>query len=174
MENLNLINKIKNKSGFSPIIIAVIAVAVLLVAGAVYYFVFKKPAGEGGQPKEKALEELIVSSPGFDLSFSPLPALKSSALNLLAPSLLSGNIFSGFSVNTDFSYKGDTTIKAPDVPFSYTPSNQTSQQDQGQQQQGVNAASCAQFSSIPSAQYCSMVSDSSGRALCEQCKAAGF
>jgi hypothetical protein len=38
----------------------------------------------------------------------------------------------------------------------------------------VNAANCAQFSSMPSAQYCSQIPDPNGQTLCQQCKAAGL
>lgn len=182
---LQPVMKFRRKNNFTNMkkinILVIALVAIFVVGGGIYFLGKKSPTGEKLTDIEKSLKELVVSGPELDLSFSPLPSLKSSSLNLPTPSLPSSNIFGGFSVNADFSYQGDVTIKSPEVPFSYTPPKQTQQQGQGQQQGGqqqqqgqVNTANCTPFSSVPSAQYCSMVSDPNGRALCEQCKAAGL
>lgn len=161
---------LKNQLGLSPIVIVIIIVAILALGGAVYFLVIKKAPGEKAGV-EKTLEELEVSAPIFDMSLSPLPSLNVSALNLSSPGLPSTNLFKGFLVNTDFSYQGEVELSTPSVPFTYTaPSTPEEESQQGT----VNAQNCAQFSTVPSAQYCSMVSDPDGRTLCEQCKAAGF
>jgi len=38
----------------------------------------------------------------------------------------------------------------------------------------ASPSSCDPFAAMPSAQYCSAVPDSNGRALCEQCKTNGY
>jgi len=146
------------------LIIAVV-VALIVVGGAVYFFVAKKPLADQGA--QKSLDELEIAAPELDLSLSPLPKLNVSSLNLSSPSLPGGNIFSGFSVDTNFFYQGNTNISSPAIPQLTVPVQQQ------QQQPTVNAASCAAFSAIPSSQYCSMAG-SSGQTLCQQCKAAGF
>lgn len=164
----------KNQLGLSSIIIVIIIVATLVLGGAVYFLVIKKAPGEKAGVGE-TLEELEVSAPTFDMSLSPLPSLNVSALNLSSPELPSTNLFKGFPTDTDFSYKGEVELSTPSVPFTYTaPSTPQEETQQPSQQGAVNAQNCAQFSTVPSAQYCSMVSDPSGRTLCEQCKAAGF
>ena len=170
METKNLKNLLK----LSPIVVAIIIVAALVLGGAVYFLVIKKGPGEK-TGVEKALEELEVFAPEFDMSLSPLPSLNVSALNLSFPELPSTNLFNGFSVNSDFSYQGEVKLSTPNVPFTYTAPSVPQEEEQPSQGQGTaNAQNCAQFSTVPSSQYCSMVSDSSGRTLCEQCKAAGF
>ena len=146
-------------------IIVIILVIILAIGGGVYFFAIKKPlSGKGAQ---KSLDELEVKIPELDFSLSPLPKLNVSSLNLSSPSLPGGNIFSGFSVDTNFSYQGNTDISSPAVPQLNIPVQQ-----QQQQQPTVSAASCAAFSSIPSG-YCSMAG-ASGQTLCQQCKAAGY
>jgi len=164
----------QNKKGFSVITIVIIAAVLIAIGGAIYFLVIKKAPGEKAGV-EKTLEELEVSAPTFDMSLSPLPSLNASALNLSSPGLPSTNLFKGFSVNTDFSYQGEVELSTPSVPFTYTaPSTPEEETQQPSQEEAVNAQNCAQFSTVPSAQYCSMVSDLDGRTLCEQCKAAGF
>ncbi|MEK9135352.1 MAG: hypothetical protein AAB451_03620 [Patescibacteria group bacterium] len=143
----------------------VIIVVVVLIVGGGIYFLTKNRSIDGGL--KGALEELKVETPEIDISLSPLPKLNVSSLNLSSPSLPGGNIFSGFSVNTNFSYQGDMNISSPAIPQLTAPVQQQ------QQQPTVNAASCAAFSAIPSSQYCSMAG-SSGQTLCQQCKAAGY
>lgn len=173
--------------GFSPIIIAVAVALILIISGAGYYFVVRETPEEKKAREEKeaakAVDELRVEAPAFDLSLSPLPSLNSSALNVSSPNLPASGIFPNFSVNSDFSYGGSTAISSPTVKLDYTPpapkqeqsgGQQEQQQDGGQQQSQsqVNQANCAQFSSIPSSQYCYM--SGAGQSLCEQCKAAGY
>ena len=140
--------------------LVIIVVVVLIVGGGIYFLTKSGSIDGGSKGVEKSLEELKVETPEIDISLSPLPKLNVSSLNLSSPSLPGGNIFSGFSVNTNFSYQGDTNISSPAIP-------------QLQQQPTVNAASCAAFSAIPSSQYCSMAG-SSGQTLCQHCKAAGY
>lgn len=147
--------------------LVIIVVVVLIVGGGIYFLTKNRSIDGGLKGAEKSLEELKVETPEIDISLSPLPKLNVSSLNLSSPSLPGGNIFSGFSVNTNFSYQGDTNISSPSIPQLTAPVQQ-----QQQQQPTVNAASCAAFSSIPSG-YCSMAG-SSGQALCQQCKAAGY
>lgn len=172
--------KIINKQfGFSPIIIAVAVALILIISGAGYYFIVRetpeeKIAREGKEAAE-SVEKIKVESPDFNLSLSPLPSLKSSALNVSSLNLPTSGIFPNFSVNSDFSYGGSTTISSPTVELDYTPPASEQEQGGGQQQQSqsqVNQTNCAQFNSIPNSQYCYMAG--AGQSLCEQCKVAGY
>ena len=174
----------KNKqSGFSPIIIAVAVALILIISGAGYYFVVRETSEEKKAREEKetakSADELRMEAPDFDLSLSPLPSLKMSTLNLSSPSLPSNDIFPNFSLNSDFYYGGSTAISSPTVHLDYIPpalqqsGQQQEQQQDGSQQQGqVDSSNCAQFNTIPVAQYCYMAG--AGQTLCEQCKAAGY
>lgn len=181
----------------------VIVAAAILIAGAGAYLIMQKPpvekTGEVGINKVgESIEDIGVSVPEFEFSSSPLADLNVSSLNVGAPQFSFNNIFSAPAVDADFSYKSNVEISTPSpkidfdmssimtgkstgqpsipsggnpsVPVTETPSTPA----QGEQQGTVNAANCAQFSTMPSAQYCSMVSNSSGKTLCEQCKAAGL
>lgn len=188
----------KNQKGFTPLVIAIIITALLVLAGAIYFLVIKKQPlpfvgekPEGGKIAnlEQALDELQIVAPELDMSLSPLPRLNLSALNLSTSQLPAMNIFTGFSVNSDFSYKGSVNLSVPTVPFTYTPGtssqvptqtplpsqtpNQTPLPSQTPSQLEVNSTNCSQFATVPSSQYCSMV-PANVKVLCEQCKSAGF
>lgn len=154
--------------------IIIILIIVLVAGGVVYVLMGKKIPGMSGGA-EKALEELSVEAPEIDMSLSPLPKLEISSFNLSSPQLPSNNIFSGFPVNTDFSYGGNLDISTPSVQINAPtiPSQPTQEPTQQPSQGAVNAANCSAFSAIPSSQYCSMAGPS-GQTLCEQCKAAGY
>lgn len=168
--------------------IIIILIIVLMAGGAVYFLTGKKIPGIGGGT-EKALEELSVTAPEVDMSLSPLPKLNVSSFNLSSPQLPANNIFSGFSVDADFSYSGNLDISTPSiqitaptiptgVPSAQAPSSPSTEQPveqpaQQSSQGAVNASNCAAFSAVPSSQYCSMTG-ASGQALCEQCKAEGY
>ncbi len=185
--------------GFAGIM--VIAAVVILIIGAGAYFVMQKSsvekAGETSGNSE-SVGYVGVSVPEFNFSSSPLADLNASSLNVGMPRFSFGNIFSAPSVDADFSYKSNVeiSIPSPKIDFdmsSIMTSKQTGQPSipsgnnpsvpvtetpsapvQGEQQGTVNAANCAQFSTMPGAQYCSAVSNANGKILCEQCKAAGF
>lgn len=165
--------------------IIIILAIVLVIGGLLYFLLGKKITGIGGGA-EKALDELSIEALAIDMSLSPLPKLNISSFNLSSPQLPSSNIFSGFSINTNFSYTGDLNISAPSVQLNaptipsnipssqQPPSSQSTQPPAQEPSQGsVNSANCSAFASIPSSQYCSMAG-SSGQTLCEQCKAAGY
>jgi len=179
---------LKNQKGIAPIIIAIIIVILLFFAGGAYILISKKITKgpqEGPNPPEigigKALEEIKITAPKLDFSLSPLKELKISAFNLAFPDFPSFSIFKGFSLNTDLSYKGDLTFSVPKVSLEVTqpeipqpPPESPETPPSESSQEEVNSTNCAQFSSMPSAQYCSQVEDTNGRTLCEQCKAAGL
>jgi hypothetical protein len=145
----------------------IVIVAVVLALGGGYLLMKKNPG------TEKALEDVSITAPVLDFSLSPLPKLEISSFNIFGSDLPS-DMFSDISVNTDFSYTGSTNLAVPSIQIdasSLIPEAETPSQPSGQSQQEntVNVATCAQFSSVPS---CSMTG--SGQTLCEQCRAAGF
>jgi len=189
--------------GFAGLIV-IAAVAVLIIGAGAYLMMQKPPAEKTGEVNAdkagESVENVGISVPELNFSASPLSDLNVSSLNVGAPQFSFGNIFSAPSVDFDFSYKSNVelSIPSPKIDFELpsvpsgkptgqpssapsgvpsassvnTPSPSTP--EEGKQQSAVNAANCAQFSTMPSAQYCSMVSNSSGKTLCEQCKAAGL
>jgi len=143
-----------------------------------------------GQPQDE-IGSLTVAAPSFDIpSSSALPNLDVSALNLTSANLPSKGIYKDFSVNTDtaYSYKMDIAVPAinitvPDLPAAGTTGGTIggtvggstgNTGSSGASQGAVTPANCAQFSAMPSAQYCTSVPDANGRTLCSQCKAAGL
>lgn len=193
----------KNKDsikGFAGMMV-IAAVAILIIGAGAYLIMQKSPAEQAGENAgtSESVVDVGVSVPEFNFSSSPLADLNASSLNVGMPKFSFGNIFSAPSVDYNFSYKSsDIQISTPSpkidfdmssipagkpagqppVPSNGTPSipstDSPSIPEQGQQQGTVNAANCAQFSAMPSAQYCSAVSNSNGKTLCEQCKAAGL
>ncbi|MDO8663748.1 MAG: hypothetical protein Q7K28_02855 [Candidatus Wildermuthbacteria bacterium] len=157
-----------------PFIIVIILAIILAVGGGVYFLVKKGPVGGGAKGIEKSLEELKVEALNLDISLSPLPKLNVSSFNLSFPQLPSGNIFPSFSVDADFSYNKDINISSPSVKINapVIPSIPGQQSVQPPSGPTINAATCSQFSAIPSG-YCSMAG-ASGQTLCEQCKTGGF
>lgn len=148
----------------------------MVVGGGIYFLMKKGLVGEKLTNIEKSLEDLQVQAPDLEFSLSPLPKLNVSSLNLSLPELPAGDIFSGFPIDTNFSYQGNLDISVPSIQLNIptqTPTQTPQIPSQQQEQDAVNAANCAQFSSVP-AGYCSMVGNPSGVTLCEQCKAAGF
>ncbi|MFC1703024.1 hypothetical protein ACFLZO_01010 [Patescibacteria group bacterium] len=80
---------------------------------------------------------------------------------------------------TDFSFdlSGMQSMAASQGPPASVPSAPEGEPPSSEEpppQSQVNSANCAQFSSMPSAQYCNMVGDPNGQVLCQDCKAAGF
>lgn len=186
------------------IVAAVALVALLIGGGIVVTkLVLKKtasvaknaPAAAAPQPTSAdALQNLTVQTPSLDFSASPLGALGVSTLDV-GPTF-AGNAVTNLPLNTSIGYSGKVSIAVPTVeiptpdlptitpapapapttpstggsPTSTPPSGQSSPPPQAQ----VTASNCAQFSSIPSAQYCTAVGDPNGVTLCQQCKAAGL
>ena len=146
--------------GFSAII-ALIILAVIIVVGAVaYYLATNKP--QVGDPLIKdELRDLSVLAPEFDMSVSPLQKLNMSSLNLNSPNLPT-DFFSGMSLDTKINTaSSNTAIKMPVINFSYTPSAQSqapqipSTPNPGTQPPsgGQQGADCSSFSSVPSCSY---------------------
>ncbi len=185
--------------GFAPLIAIVILVALALAAGGGFYAyrAVKAPAApaaptpvaEGVQPSGQtepaaggdALAGIAVAAPSIEMpSASALPGLEVSALNLSSAALPSTGIFRDLSAKTDTSYSYKLDIATPEVQIDApaapaAPSGgSTGGSGTGGGQTTPSASSCAQFSSMPSAQYCSMVSDPNGQTLCQACKSAGF
>ncbi|MFH0927910.1 MAG: hypothetical protein V1821_00370 [bacterium] len=172
------------KSGFS-LIIVVVAVAAVAAVGAAGYFWLLRPWQKASSVN---VQNISIQAPVFDLSNSPLPALKVSALNISSPELPASFAIADIFISTDFSYKGNTSLVTPEIkieapvisvpaapatpPASQEPASPETPAAPAQSE--VNQANCSQFSAMPSAQYCSAVSDTNGRTLCTQCKAAGF
>ena len=173
--------KTTDQRGLAPVIIAVIAAAILVIGGLAYVLISRWGPGA---PEEAATEEggiesvadLELDLPVIDFSASDLPSLELATLDLELPDLTAGGaVFPGFAVNSDFSAASDLGVALPVIADSdLVPENLPPPPPPGDGQGDVNQANCAQFSAMPSAQYCSAVGDPSGRALCEACKAAGF
>jgi len=161
-------NILKSKKSLAGLI-AIIMAAVLIIGGGTYLLI-KKFAGEKELGTEKAIEDIGASIPKLDFSLSPLPDLNASALNIAAPQLLVGNVFSAPSVNSDFSYNPDVNISVPStqidiqipsIPASSEPTASPTSEAPASEQPQVD---CSQFASVPS---CSMTG--SGEAMCKQC-----
>ena len=110
--------------------------------------------------------------------------LRASALNLSSAGLPSTGVFRAFTAKTDtsYSYKLDIAMPnvqldvptAPAAPAGGDTGSSGASSGGGSSQSTPNAANCAQFSAMPSAQYCSAAGDPNGIALCQACKAAGL
>ena len=151
--------------------LVIVILIVALVIGGVVYFLMNKKSGT------EVLENVSIVAPSLDLSLSPLPKLEISAFNISGSGLPSGGMFSNISVNSDFSYTGNTDLAVPTiqidasslVPDVETPVSETPAQNPSQGSNTINASTCAQFTGVPS---CSMTG--SGQSICEQCRAVGF
>src|SRR3989338_4633644 len=96
-------------------ILVIALVAVLVVGGGIYFLMKKAPTGEKSTDVGKSLEDLKVQAPDLEFSFSPLPKLNVSSLNLSFPELPAGGIFSSFPIDTNFSYQGNLNVSVPSV-----------------------------------------------------------
>lgn len=175
-----------NKAGVAkPVVIGAVAIGLLLVAGVAWLLVTtvfqpSQKAGTGSQAMTvgQELDGLKVSAPSLDFSVSPLGESGVSAFDLGEE--VSSDLYDDVSVNTDFS-AGSVSLSQPSVSLSAptdfnvqapsAPASGTDQGSSGSSAPSVDAASCAQFSGVPS---CSYVSDPNGQALCNQCKSAGY
>ncbi|MFA6603573.1 MAG: hypothetical protein WCT10_01870 [Patescibacteria group bacterium] len=148
----------------------------------------EKKADGSADTAATGVDSIQIAAPSFDFSFSPVPSLDASAFNVGSPYVASAaGAFTGLSFKTDLSVDTDLNVELPAInadelkpktlaqpaapPAAQPPAAQPPSGDQGTT---VNQTTCAQFASMPSAQYCSQVGDANGRTLCEQCKAAGF
>ena len=154
--------------------LAIILLGALVVCGTVYLFATNKiqiPQGltDTGESKDNAeglLALLEIKAPEFDLSLSPISSLKVSSFNLSMPSLPSGGIFSGISVDKNISYTGgNTSLSTPTVPFSFVPS---SVQNSSQETPLGSQLDCSIFASVPNCSYVG-ASDSQSYSSCKQC-----
>jgi len=167
-----------------PLIIGAVAVGLIVVVLAAWLLATKvfRIGQEGGPANqastvEQELDGLKVSAPSLDFSVSPLGESGVAPFDLGEE--VSGDLYSDVSVKTDFS-AGSVSLSQPSVSLTaptdfnvQAPSTPPSGGGQGSggSAPSVDAASCAQFSGVPS---CSYVSDPNGQALCSQCKAAGY
>ena len=186
------------------LIVAVVALVALLIGGGIVVtkLITKKAAvpvaknASAPAAPADALQNLTVQTPSLDFSASPLGALDVSTFEV-GPTF-PGNAVTNLPLNTSIGYSGKVSIAVPAVeiptpdlptitPAPTTPSTggsssssssssstSSSSQSSPPAQAQVTASNCAQFSSIPSAQYCTAVGDPNGITLCQQCKAAGL
>jgi len=181
-----------NIKGFVPVIAVIIAVVILISAVGGFLFLrsrqpavpaLEKQNSAAAQPGEVTAKDVAaLAAPGVTLDFnvSPIKDIGLTGLDL-GPSF-SGNALTDLSLDTRVGFSGSTGVSVPAVNIeapkvsvtSGTPPAAQPPASQPPAQSQVNAANCAQFSSIPGAQYCSYVTDPNGRTLCEQCKAAGL
>ena len=165
-------NHFKNQTGsLNIIIIAVVAIAFLAALGGGYYLMTKnkkaaKLAGETGEQAPQAVQDVIVDAPTLDFKLSPMPSLYVSSVILAAPAMPGGRMFPNLSVNSNFSYTGDTSIATPSItfdvpvpeeiknpPIAPPPTIPTAPVTPPSGSAG-QSTDCAQFASVPS---CSMV-----------------
>ncbi len=143
--------------------------------------IVKIPTAPAKSSIDKSLDGLNVRIPTFDLNASPIPNLKIAPLHLAMPQLPGKGMMKNFTVNTNVGYTGggvhipmpkiDVDSMMPkNIPSTPTPTP-TNTPPAGQSAPSVDAASCAQFSGVPS---CSYVPDANGQKMCTQCKSAGF
>ena len=184
MKNINS----KNQAGFLNIIIIVaIAITFLVALGGGIYLMTKNKAVQKNQvdtaPVEgqapEAIQDVTVEDLGFDFKLSPMPSLNVSSVNLSAPAMPGSRMFPNFTVNSNFNYTGDTSIKTPsftfdvpvpeelmNVPTAPPPPTIPTAPTTPPAGQTGQSTDCAQFASVPS---CSLVG-AVGTAGYEACK----
>jgi len=162
--------------------IIIVAIVVLALAGGGYYLWSKLPTQQAAKNKE-AVDNVKVEDLKMKINLSPMPELSLSSFALVVPQLAGLNIFSGVSINSDFSYQGETKLSAPSydlsvsVPAGGAPASAPSGGNSAPAatptgapaQTGApagQATDCAQFTSVPS---CSMVGGGQAEILCKQC-----
>jgi hypothetical protein len=178
-------NFMKNKYIILGIII------VVLIGGGIYLLVGKSPTKQQNETQQ-ALDDVAVSIPQLDFSSSPLPDLNVSSLNVAAPKINTGNIFTAPTIGSNFSFTPDVNfdIATPTIPtdsFNFsmpkniptvpssntgagsTPSGMptnipTTTPPPSGGQGGAPSVDCSMFASVPS---CSMTGP--GEAMCKQC-----
>jgi hypothetical protein len=183
-----------NGRGITPLFIVLIIVGILAAAAGGWFAVSKLGKGKASTADQTAksgeetataspttVDELTVDALGLNLQTSSLPSLDASAVNMPSQNISSGaSSFPNLSLDTSIDYDIDLDYDMPTVsdddikPKTLAqPSGGTGTSGGSTGQTGTtpSASSCAQFSGIPS---CSYVSDSTGRALCESCKSAGY
>lgn len=142
------------------------------------------PPGDIG----KLIAGLKISVPDLAFELSPMPKLKVSSFNLPFPDLPAKGLFGNIGVDPKIDYRGDVVISVPttaipDVsqpaPPAVPSSGQTAPPSAApptEQPSSLepNVSNCAQFSSMPNAQFCLTVPDSNGQKLCQICKQSGF
>ena len=84
--------------------IIIAAIVVLALAGGGYYFWSKLPTQQAAKNKE-AVDNVKLEDLKMKINLSPMPELSLSSFGLAAPQLAGLNIFSGVSINSDFSYQ---------------------------------------------------------------------
>ena len=97
--------------------IIIAAIVVLALAGGGYYFWSKLPTQQAAKNKE-AVDNVKLEDLKMKINLSPMPELSLSSFGLAAPQLAGLNIFSGVSINSDFSYQGETKLYAPSYDLS--------------------------------------------------------
>lgn len=175
MEN----NKINSIRGFGSLL--AIIVAVVLIAGGGAYIAMKKTPEQKVAEVQQAASDIGASIPSLDFSFSSLPDLEVSSLNVAAPQVSTGNIFSAPSIDTDFSFNTPNIdiatpsistdsfqFNMPSIPTGSIPSA-TIPSGSGSSAPSTGGATapsvdCSVFASVPS---CAMTGP--GEALCKQC-----
>ncbi len=170
-------------------LIAVIVVAVLVISGGAY-FTMKKTPEQKSVRVEQAASDVGASIPSLDFSLSSLPDLEISSLNVSAPQVSTGNIFSAPSIETDFSFSAPsidiatpsistdsfqfnmpsipTGINIPTIP-SGSGSSEPSTGEPTAPPTGTSGAptiDCSLFAMVPS---CSYVPAGQGQDACKQC-----
>jgi len=169
------------------IIYIAVAIAVLALVGGGYWFL--QSSGNQSAKNQEAINNVEIKDLKLDFSLSPMPELNLSSFNLNVPQFSGTGIFAGASVDTDFSYKGDTKLSAPSYTLNVSiPSNiptsaptsiptgapastgaPTTTPTSAPAQTGAPAGQttdCSSFSSVPS---CSMVGGGEAYNLCKQC-----
>ncbi len=204
MENKKSINFERGSAG----LIVIIAI-ILLIIGAGAYLYTRTPsipekndigktnetAGETGETGSTevagAVSDIEVPVPEMNFSSSPLPDLSVSSLNVSVAQISTGNIFSAPSVDSDFSYKSDVKISAPNPVINFempsipiptgipgnvnipsgTPSVPPANIPTVAAQPSVTGqpqTDCSQFASVPACSYVG-APGSQGYEACKQC-----
>lgn len=164
----------KNKflvRGFAGLL-AVIVTAVLVIGGGAYFAMKKNPEQKVAEVQQEA-SDIGASIPSLDFSLSSLPDLEVSSLNISAPQVSTGNIFSAPSIDTNFSFTAPSidiatpSISADSFQFDM-PSIPSGSGSSAPSTGGATAPSvdCSMFASVPS---CSYVPAGQGQDACKQC-----
>ncbi|MEK7478537.1 MAG: hypothetical protein AAB626_01260 [Patescibacteria group bacterium] len=161
-------------------LMAIIAVALLMIGGGAYFAMKKSPEQKVAEV-EQAASDIGASLPSLDFSLSSLPDLEVSSLNVAAPQISTGNVFSAPLVNTDFSYDtSNINIAAPsisadslkfdmpsipkNIPSATVPTGGSTVPSGGTP--SASSIDCSAFAMAPS---CSYVPAGQARDTCKQC-----
>ena len=170
-------------------LMAIVVVAVLVIGGGAYLVMKKSPEQKVTQVEQSA-SDIGASFPSLDFSLSSFPDLEVSSLNVAAPQVSTGKIFSAPSFDTDFSFDtpsidiatpsistGAFDFKMPSIPSGINiptiPSGSGSSEPYTgaptappTETSGAPSIDCSMFAMVPS---CSYIPAGQGQDACKQC-----